>query len=306
MPRKRIAELYTSIGHNKHGKTELYRDMLHHLASTEDKFEIARGQRGMVMVVFTMPSYDVVFKLIKDRFDYPKTTTRREVMAQYHLVFQHDRVGRLIDAQEFEHLKFDRKYFSEELLEELLQVAPSIVKLEDDYVVIRHAYVERRVTPLDIFLCEEDEVHSYPAVLDFGNTIKDLAAVNIFPGDMLLKNFGVTRHGRVVFYDYDELAWLSECHFREVPKSDNYDDELSAEPWFSIGENDVFPEEFHRFIGLNGPLRQLFIEQHGDLLGINFWKQMQTRLNNGEIIEILPYQENKRLHHKSLAKNLLR
>jgi len=297
MPRKRVAELYISIGYNKHGKSELYCDLLQQLETSKEKFEIAEGERGMVMEVFTMPDYDLVFKVIKDRFPPSKHTTREEVMAKYYLVFKHDRAGRLVDAQEFEHLKFDRRRFSENLLEQLHRVAPANVEVDGDHLVIKHAYVERRVTPLNIYLDEVDEMRAQAAVIDYGQAIKDLAATNIFPGDMLLKNFGVTRHGRVVFYDYDELSFLSECTFRVMPTSTSYEEELSAEPWFSVGENDIFPEEFRYFLGLKGALKDLFLQKHADLLGVDFWHQVQARIKAGNILDIFPYEESRRLQH---------
>ena len=295
MPRKRVAELYISIGYNKHGKSELYCDLLQHLESSEEKFEIAEGERGMVMEVFTMPDYDLVFKVIKDRFPPSKNTTRQEVMAKYYLVFKHDRAGRLVDAQEFEHLKFHRSRFSENLLEQLQRVAGENVEVVDNHVVVKHAYVERRVTPLNLYLNEVAESKARTAIIDYGQTIKDLAATNIFPGDMLLKNFGVTRHGRVVFYDYDELSLLSECNFRVMPPSKSYEEELSAEPWFSIGENDVFPEEFSRFLGLKGELKDLFLQEHADLFGVDFWHEIQARIKERKIMDIFPYEPSKRL-----------
>ncbi len=295
LPRKRRAELYISIGYNKHGKTELYRDLLNHLEASNDHFVLARGIRGMVMIVFTLPSFEVVVKIIKDRFDEPKTMTRRQVMAQYNLVFEHDRAGRLVDAQEFEHLKFERNRFSEELLQELLQVASKTVCVKGDYVIIDHAYIERRVTPLNLYIQETDLASAKAAVIECGNAIKDLAATNIFTGDMLLKNFGVTRHGRVVFYDYDELSSITSCNFRLMPQASNDDEEMAADPWFSVGENDVFPEEFTRFLGLSGELRKTFVEYHEDLFKASFWQQLQTRLKQGEIIDIFPYQPSSRL-----------
>ncbi|NIR48886.1 bifunctional isocitrate dehydrogenase kinase/phosphatase, partial [Candidatus Saccharibacteria bacterium] len=291
MPRKRIAELYISIGHNKHGKTELYRDLLHYLAQSDDQFEIAPGKRGMVMTVFTIPGYDLVFKVIKDQFSYPKKVTRQAVMSKYHLVFNHDRAGRLVDAQEFEYLKFEKKRFSEELLQELQKVASQSVKVEEDHVIIKHAYVERRVFPLDLYVEETEKEAAEKAVIDYGNAIKDMAATNIFPGDMMLKNFGVTRHGRVIFYDYDELALLTECNFRRLPPARTYEEELSAEPMFVVDDNDLFPEEFANFLGLTGELFQIFSRQHSDLLEIHYWRQMQERLRNGEIIHIFPYDQ---------------
>ena len=295
MPRKRVAELYISIGYNKHGKSELYCDLLQHLESSKEKFEIAEGERGMVMEVFTMPDYDVVFKVIKDRFPPSKNTTREEVMAKYYLVFKHDRAGRLVDAQEFEHLKFDRKRFSEHLLEQLQRVAAESVEVDDDHVVVKHAYVERRVTPLNIYLSEVDEIKTRAAIIDYGRAIKDLAATNIFPGDMLLKNFGVTRHGRVVFYDYDELSFLSDCTFRVMPPSRSYEEELSDEPWFSVGENDIFPEEFSYFLGLKGDLKDLFLQEHSDLFEVDFWHQIQAQMKARTIMDIFPYEQSRRL-----------
>ncbi|GAB4497789.1 MAG: bifunctional isocitrate dehydrogenase kinase/phosphatase [Anaerolineales bacterium] len=295
LPRKRLAELYISLGYNKHGKTELYRHFLHHLAVSDDQFEIAAGARGMVMTVFTLPSYDIVFKIIKDRFAYPKSTTRRAVMAKYRLVFKHDRAGRLIDAQEFEHLQFERSRFTLELLEELQKHAAKTVTITDKYVSIQHLYTERRLTPLDIYVAQAAPSAALSAVADYGQAMKDLAATNIFPGDLLLKNFGVTRHGRVVFYDYDELCLLHECNFRDLPQARAHDEEMSAEPWFYVGENDIFPAEFETFLGLQGDLRAEFRRLHGDLFTAAYWQNVQQRIRSGETLDIYPYETRFRL-----------
>ena len=295
MPRKRLGELYTAIGYHKHGKTEFYRDFLHHLQVSEDRFQAAEGARGMVMTVFTLPSYDVVFKVIKDRFDYPKDSSRREVMSKYRLVFEHDRAGRLVEAYEFQHLRIEQNRFRPELLEELLRNAGNSVSIEDDHVVIRHAYMERRVRPLNLYLSENSEAAARAAAQDYGQAIRDLAATNIFPGDLLLKNFGVTRHGRVVFYDYDELCLLTDCNFRELPSPTSYEEEIAAEPWFFVGENDVFPEEFPRFLGLRPDLHEALLTSHGDLFAPQVWQRLQTALRAGAILEVFPYHADRRL-----------
>lgn len=294
-PRKRSAELYISIGYNKHGKTGLYRDLFRHLALSDQQFEFARGTRGLVMVAFTMPGYDIVFKVIRDSFDPPKQTTRRSVMEKYQLVFRHDRAGRLVDAQEFEHLKFERSRFTDALLAELLEKAGRTVSVVGDAVVIDHAYLERRVIPLNLYVREASEQAARNAVSDYGQTIKDLAAADIFPGDMLLKNFGVTRHGRVVFYDYDELTLLRECNFRVMPEPTTPEEEMASEPWFSVGESDIFPEEFRAFLGLSGELRELFESRHSEIYNAQFWKSIQDRITAGELIDILPYATGQRL-----------
>ena len=299
LPLKRVAELYISIGYNKHGKTELYRDLFHYLATSTDKFEIARGDKGMVMLVFDLPSYDVVFKIIKDNFAYPKTTSRQDVLEKYALVFKHDKAGRLIDAQEFEHLEFERSRFSDELIAELLKTAANSVTVGGECIAIKHLYAERRMTPLNLYTREAPEAAALEAIADYGQAVKDLAATNIFPGDMLLKNFGVTRHGRVVFYDYDELCLLTDCNFRELPESSDIDEEMSADPWFYVGPNDIFPEEFIRFFGLPPKLREAFMQLHGDLLTVEFWTRLQARHRAGEVVDIFPYKQSKRLRREA-------
>ncbi|MFN8498118.1 MAG: bifunctional isocitrate dehydrogenase kinase/phosphatase [Anaerolineae bacterium] len=297
MPRKPMSELYTSIGFNKHGKTELYRELLAHLAHSDSKFEIARGEKGMVMLVFTMPSFDVVFKIIKDRFAYPKKTTRDGVMERYQLVFKHDKAGRLVDAQEFEHLEFDRARFTPELVEEMLAIAANTVTVTDDKVIIKHLYTERRLTPLNIFIKEATGDALYDAIVDYGVAIKDLAATNIFPGDLLLKNFGVTRHSRIVFYDYDELCLVTDCRFRALPDSDDAVDEFRADLVFYVDEHDIFPEQFEKFLGLPLPQRKIFMAHHRDLLDPAFWNEMKARHDAGEVMDIFPYKQSQRLHH---------
>lgn len=297
IPQKRVAEIYISLGYNKHGKTELYRDILRHLAQSDQQFQVAPGQKGMVMVVFSMADYDLVFKVIKDRFADPKKVTRQNVMQQYELVFRHDRAGRLVDAQSFEFLQFGRSRFDDALLSELLAVAERTIRVAEEAMIVGHAYVQRRVTPLDVYIRQANEAKARLAIVDYGQAIKDMAATNIFPGDMLLKNFGVTRHGRVVFYDYDELRPLTDCHFRRFPQAMTYEDELAAEPWFPIGEQDIFPEEFLRFMGLPPTLEHDFLAHHADLLDVAFWQTMQQRLQAGEYIHILPYSPAEQLPH---------
>jgi isocitrate dehydrogenase kinase/phosphatase len=300
MPLKRIAELYISIGYNKHGKTELYRELLNHLSISSDSFVITRGERGMVMLVFDLPSYDMVFKVIKDRADPPKATSRREVMEHYDLVFKHDRAGRLVDAQEFEHLRFDRMRFSEELLQAFAAHAADTVTIGEDFVAIKHLYTERRLAPLNLFIKEASKEAARLAIIDYGQAIKDLAATNIFPGDVLLKNFGVTRHGRVVFYDYDELCLVTDCKFRNMPQARSFDDEFESDPWFYVGPLDIFPEEFRTFLGLQEPLREYFTRSHEDIFDAKFWKDLQKRHRAGDVVDIFPYAESR---HLVLSKN---
>lgn len=294
MPLKPYADIYNAIGFNKHGKTELYRDFLRHLSVSRDPFIIAPGIRGMVMAVFTMESYHVVFKLIKDRFDPPKQTNKAHVKQCYKLVSVHDRVGRMADTHEFEQFALPRERFSEELLTHLQEVAPSLLTITDTEVIIAHLYTERKMTPLNLFLEKASQAHIDEVVEEYGNTIKQLAAANIFPGDMLLKNFGVTRHRRVVFYDYDEIGFLTDYTFRRMPEPDDDDDHYAATAWFSVGPNDVFPEEFRHFLIGDTRIRKRFFELHADLFEPKFWIERQQRIQAGEVLDVFPYRRHKR------------
>jgi isocitrate dehydrogenase kinase/phosphatase len=295
MPRKPVAELYNALGFNKHGKTELFRSLLRHLDTTDDRFVVAAGQRGMVMLVFTLPGFDVVFKVIRDRFAYPKTVTHQEVRDKYRLVFRSDRAGRLVDAQEFEHLAFDAARFEPGTLRELETDAAETVHRDGDRVVFRHLYTERRLRPLDLYLREAEAAAAREAVIDYGQVLRDLAATNIFPGDMLLKNFGVSRHGRLIFYDYDELVKLSDCVFRDLPQARTSEQETAAEPWFFVGEHDIFPAEFRSFLGLSGELLETFLAHHAELLDPAYWRRMQQFHARGEVLDVYPYRSQRRL-----------
>ena len=295
IPLKPVAELYTAIGYSAHGKTSLFRAIYRHLSNSTDRFEPARGIPGMVMTVFTLPSFGVVFKVIKDIFPPSKKITRSQVMDKYKMVFAHDRVGRMVDAQVFEDLAFPRERFSEELLQELASEASRSITITDTDVIIHHLYTERRVYPLDLYLQEMPENLVLSATLDYGHAIKDLCAANIFPGDLFTKNFGVTRHGSVVFYDYDELTLLQDVTFREIPEARSFEDEMSSQPWFAVGANDVFPEEFRKFFRFPDSVGNSFDIAHGDLCDPETWVEMQ-RQHEVEAPEFFPYPEEVRFN----------
>ena len=295
LPRKPRSEIYTILGLQKQGKTLFYRDYLQHLKHTSDRFEIAPGIRGLVMLVFALPSFPYVFKVIKDFFPAPKETTRAQIKEKYLLVKNHDRVGRMADTLEYSNVAFPLARFSEELIAELMHHAPSLVEIEGSQIILRHLYIERRMVPLNIFLSKAEQAGNDAliehGIVEYGNAIKELVVANIFPGDMLYKNFGVTRHGRVVFYDYDEIEYITDCNFRDIPQPRNEEDEMSAEPWYSIGKHDVFPEQFGVFLLGNAKIRKAFMAHHADLLTRDFWQARKQRILDGFIEDVYPYPQ---------------
>ena len=316
MPRKPRNEIYNALGLAKQGKTLFYRDFLHHLRHSTDKFRIAPGIKGMVMLVFDQPSFPYVFKVIKDFYPPPKDTSREQIKGKYLLVKQHDRVGRMADTLEYSGVGFPLQRFEPELLAEIEKFAPSQLQINTrsdgtQEVIIKHVYIERRMIPLNIYLQEAfdaggaDASNTSPnaerargqiarGVVEYGNAIKDLVAANIFPGDMLWKNFGITRHGKVVFYDYDEIEYITDCNFRRVPAPRNEEEEMSGETWYSVGPKDVFPETFTPFLLGNPQVRKVFMEHHADLLDVDFWQAHKERIAQGYVHDVFPYDREKR------------
>lgn len=289
LPAKRLDELYTVVGHNRHGKREFYQTLHQLLALPDTRFEPIEGVPGMVMSAFMLKPMNAVFKVIRDRAAPPKQITRREVMEKYRYVFLTEHGGRLADSQEFEGLELPKRAFDPAVRADLEAHARDTVRDAGDHWVFSHLYTERRMIPLDVFIRRAPPEAAEAAVVDFGRAIKELAAINVFPGDMLAKNFGVTRHGRVVFYDYDEIAPLTDCTFRSIPQATSYEDEMAAEPWFSVRDSDVFPEEFERFLRFPAPLHDAFLRHHRDLFTAEFWNEIRRRVEEGIIVEPAPY-----------------
>jgi isocitrate dehydrogenase kinase/phosphatase len=286
------------VGLAKQGKTLFYRDFLHHLKHSTDQFVIAPGIKGLVMTVFTLPSYPYVFKLINDVIPYPKETDRQQIMAKYQLVKKHDRVGRMADTWEYSQVTLPRARLSPALLQELLALCPSLIQFDADTILIDHVYIERRMTPLNIYLSHATDTELDHAVLEYGNAIKDLAGANIFPGDMLYKNFGVTRLDRVVFYDYDEIEYMTDCNFRHIPQAQNEDDELAAETWYRVDKRDMFPEQWGVFLLGDDRIRAAFMKHHADLLQPDFWNARKSRIQAGQLEDVFPYPPERRFRNR--------
>ena len=301
MPRKTRSELYNALGLAKQGKNAFYRDFLHHLRHSSDRFRSAPGIKGMVMLVFDLPSYPYVFKVIKDFFPEQKETSREQVKAKYLIVKQHDRVGRMADTLEYSNVAFPRERFDAELIAELTHFCPSQLEFESDALVIRHVYIERRMIPLNVYLHDASPEQTESAVIEYGNAIKDLVRANIFPGDMLWKNFGVTRHGKVVFYDYDEIDYLTDCNFRRVPEPRNEEEEMSGEVWYKVAPRDVFPETFAPFLLGDPGVRAVFMRHHADLLDAAFWQGHKERIRAGYVHDVFPYDPQLRFAHRRAA-----
>ena len=292
VPDKPKAELYMAVGLQKQGKTVFFRDMNEQLKHSDDLFVVAPGARGMVMFVFTLPSFPFVFKVIRDSFPPPKDTSRQLVMEKYRLVKLHDRVGRLADTLEYVDVAFPLARFHPELLREMQEFIPSNIERFGPYLIIKHLYIEQRLRPLDLYISDaQSDGIVLHGVREFGQALRDLAAANIFPGDILPKNFGVSPYGRVLLYDYDEVIYLTDCNFREKPVPRDDDDELRAEPWYNVGQNDIFPEEFPAFLFSDPRARRFFRDIHGDLLKPEFWSKMQQNIQSGSEPDLFPYPD---------------
>lgn len=295
MPIKPRSEIYIMLGLGKQGKTMFFRDFIYHLHHSEDQFIMAPGIRGMVMLVFTLPSYPYVFKIIKDVFGTPKETDQATVKRKFMMVKQVDRVGRMADTLEFSNVMFPLKRFDDEVLAELQKLAPSKFEVDGDQLIIKHLYIERRMEPLNIHLDRMDKTNNLEgmehAIKEYGSAIRELAQANIFPGDMLWKNFGITRFGRVVFYDYDEIEYMTDINFRTIPPAPDFETEMSGEVWYAVARNDVFPEEFATFLLASPQVRKIFMKHHKDLLSPKFWQDAQDKIRDGHVEDFFPYPQ---------------
>lgn len=301
---KTVGELYDSIGYYRHGKTILYRDLMNYIHNHDDKFIVAPGIKGMVMAVFTLKYFNFVFKIIRDKFEPPKTCSREFVIKRYEEVEINDRVGRMAYAHLFENLEFPRKLFTFELINELKNSCKDTVEFKGDSVLIKHVYLERKMTPLNLYLQNANPIDACRVILDYGFCVKELASANIFPGDLLLKNFGVTRHGRVIFYDYDEISKLTECRFRRIPEQ-NDDDFRSNSDMITAESNDIFPEEFQAFMAPDGPIGEIFLAEHNELFDPKYWRDIQKRIEAGEYLRFYSYDQYKRFHSDKRTMQLL-
>jgi len=298
MPRKSSVDLYAMLGLQKQAKTLFYRELQHHLGHSRDNFQVAPGVRGMVMLVFTLPSFQFVFKLIKDRFDPPKTSSRQDVMEKYLLVKNHDRVGRLADTLEYSNVAIPIDRIDPALMKQLQEEASASIEIDGGMLVIKHIYIERRMEPLDNYLAHASKQEKRLAIRDYGDAIRDMAGADIFPGDMLKKNFGVTRHARVVFYDYDEICYITECNFRKIPPARDYEDAMSDQPWYSVKENDVFPESFGPFFFANAKDMALFKQDHAELMTPAWWKRVKEEILSGGQADVFPYPAKRRFKYR--------
>ena len=204
----------------------------------------------------------------------------------------------MTDTLEYSNVAIPRGRFTDALMAELEAAIPSQLEQVGDHIIIGHVYIERRLAPLNLYLASADDGAITRAVRDYGNAIRELAAVNIFAGDLLFKNFGVTRYGRVVFYDYDEIEYLTDCRFRTIPPPPPDVDDVSGEVWYPVGPHDVFPEEFATFLLTDARVRQAFMVFHADLLDARWWQAMQEANRSGRPIEVLSYPESIRFRRQ--------
>ena len=295
LPGKTRAVLYSAIGLHKQGKTLLYRHFLKYSKITSEKLIIAPGIKGMVMSVFTFPMYPYVFKVINDQFAPPKMGTKEMVKDRYYFVKNHVRIGRLADTWEFSNVAFPLKDIDDALLKELEKKASSNIEIENDLLIIKHMYIENKMTPLNMYLETANKKQQNHIINDYGKAIDELINSNIFPGDMLTKNFGVTRQNRVVFYDYDEITLMSTPIFKKIPEAKTYEQEMASEPWYYVGQNDVFPEEFKYFMLPNPYMKEVFNKKYKKLLDADYWVSIQEKIKQNGVMDYYPYGSEKRM-----------
>ena len=287
MPAKSKAQLFINLGYADWGKHLLLRDLLIHRNSTHEMFDFAPGIRGLVMIVFTLPKSNLVLKVIRDTPKPPKENTKEDVITKYNLVATSDRAGRVADAQRYARIDLPAEFFSTELLTELLNQAPSSCQRRGDVIILSDIYLERKLIPMNIYITQQPEIAD-KIILDYGRAIEEMASTNLFPGDLLIKNFGISQEQRVIFYDYDEVCRVTECEFLSLPK--NWEEEGVVQNMV-VYPHQVFPEEFPKFL-LPIHQRKVLVEQFPHLFTPLYWKQLQQNLGNLFVKDHAPYLPN--------------
>jgi len=282
------------------------------------------------MIVFTLRGLHFVLKVVRDISDKSIWSRRREVLELHRQVHERDRAGRMLDPWIFSNLWFRKSDFDGELLQKLIEKAPESVRVIESEVILGHAIIMREVTPLDVFFerTADPELRKR-TIVDYGQCIKDLAAAGVWAGQYKIANFGTTRSGRVVLYDYDQMEDLADKNFRIIPRDPKEEEERQRKelglppivktleeelteiydymyskseefegPRFAVDEDrDVFPEKFEMGWAIPSDLMETFKAEHGELLAPKWWASIQGRVRGGEILDVFPYPKERWLDY---------
>lgn len=298
MPRRPLGLHYSTIGYNHLGKVAVMSDLESEIRDSDVGLETAVGSPGTVAMGFAAKNSAYSLKVIRDKptksYKWGEFGGVESVIRKYTRVHEINRTGSMLDSIIYYKIRLDRRWFSADLLEELLTEASETVSLVDDDVVFKYLIVQIKLTPLPVYLETATEKQAETAIANLGYCIKNNAAANIFNRDLDARNYGIGSYSKVYLFDYDALEDLTEVKIRT--NLDREDGEEDIPDWY-FEEGVVFlPEEL--ISGLCIPQRRLsdmFARRHHNLLTTQYWTEIQQDLLNGTVPSVSVYPDYERL-----------
>ena len=301
IPKRTLGLSYSTIGFNHFGKVAVMEELKEELLSNDGKFDFAIGFKGTVAIGFQSRQSGYNLKVIRnsptEQYKWGMFEGVPSVLEKYSRVHVINRTGSMLDNIIFYRVKLERIWFTNALLEELLNEASECVTLQGNFLFFRHLIVQRRLTPLPVYLETSSQAESEAAVINLGHCIKNNMAANIFNKDLDARNYGVGVFGGVYLFDYDALEKFTEVKIRT--NQNQFEGEEEIPEWFFEDGVVFLPEEIES--GLRIPsrsLRRLFREVHGDLLQVGYYERIQDELRVGKVPSVRVYPERYQIKKK--------
>ena len=276
------------------GKVAIMEELKKELFSNDEKFDFAIGFRGTVAIAFQSPQSDYNLKVIRnkptDQYKWGVFEGVPSVLEKYDRVHVINRTGSMLDNIIFYRVKLERAWFTNALLQELLNDASECVTLQGESLFFRHLIVQSKLIPLPVYLENSSQAESEAAIINLGHCIKNNMAANIFNKDLDARNYGVGVFGGVYLFDYDALEQFTEVKIRT--NQNQFEGEEDIPEWFFEDGVIFLPEEIESGLRIpNRSLRQLFREVHGDLLQVDYYERIQDELGVGKVPSVRVYPE---------------
>jgi isocitrate dehydrogenase kinase/phosphatase len=297
MPRRPFGHQYSTIGFNHVGKVAILNEINEQVRAGH-RLRRSPGVPGTVALGFTFDACAYHLKVIRDTPTssykwgvYPGVAA---VSDKYRVVHEINRAGSMLDNVMYFNLRLAREMFDPALLDEICQQAAGSVQVDEDGVYLRVLIVQLKIVPLPVFLETADQDATRAVMVSLGNCIRNNAATNIFNKDLDSRNYGVGRYGRVFLFDYDAVEKLTDVKIRT--NSDREPGEEAVPDWYFEDGVIFLPEELEHGMQLKSSYaRRCFREENFDLLGIEYWRDVQQKLQRGEVPGLQVYPDSTKL-----------
>ena len=273
-------------------------ELTEELTANNSVFDTAIGFQGTVAIGFQSLNSSYSLKVIRNRpteqYKWGKFDGIESVLSKYSRVHQINRTGSMLDNIIYYNVKLHRDWFSPLLVHELLKDASESVVSYDDSILFKHLIVQRRVTPLPVYLTTASQAEKEKVMVNLGHCIKNNTAANIFNKDLDARNYGVSQYQKIYLFDYDALELFTDVKIRT--NQERVEGEEDVPEWFFEDGAVFLPEEIESGLRIQDRgLRRFFREVHGDLMQAAYWEQIQDQLRQDKVPPVRVYPENNKL-----------